>query len=85
MKDSTEGGLPRTVKEMLFSILDAVTGESTGAQAHARAAVAAGLTPAELAEGYAIAVMVTGITTMCKGGADSIRAAEEEQKERQCG
>lgn len=82
MEDPPKGALPRKTKEMLFSILDSVTGEANGAKAHARAAIAAGLTPEELAEGYAIAVIVTGITTMCKGGADSIRVAEEEQRKR---
>jgi hypothetical protein len=38
------GALPIKIKEMLFSILDSVTGEGNGAKAHAKAAIDAGLT-----------------------------------------
>jgi alkylhydroperoxidase/carboxymuconolactone decarboxylase family protein YurZ len=82
MKEPPQGALPKKTKEMLFSILDSVTGEADGARAHAKSAIDAGLTVEELAEGYAIAVMVTGITTMCKGGVGAIEAAEERLKER---
>jgi alkylhydroperoxidase/carboxymuconolactone decarboxylase family protein YurZ len=77
-----QGALPKKTKEMLFSILDCVTGEANGARAHAKSAIDAGLKVEELAEGFVIAVMVTGITTMCKGGVAAIEAAEERLKER---
>lgn len=81
MHEPPRGALPRKIKEMLFTILDCVTGEVNGAKAHARAAVDAGLTTEELVEGLVIAVMVTGIPTMCKAGVDAIGAAEERIKE----
>jgi len=82
MKEPPAGALPIKIKEMLFSILDSVTGEGNGAKAHAKAAIDAGLTMEELVEGFVIAIMVTGITTMCKAGVDAINAAEERFKER---
>lgn len=85
MKEPPQGALPKKTKEMLFSILDAVTGEADGARAHAKSAIDSGLTVEELAEGYAIAVMITGITTMCKSGVGAIEAAEERLKERHGG
>jgi len=77
LKEPPQGALSRKVKEMLFSILDCVTGEVNGAKAHARAAIDAGLTMEELVEGFVIAIMVSGITTMCKAGVEAINAAEE--------
>ena len=82
LKEPPEGALPRKTKEMLFTILDCVTGEVNGAKAHARAAIDAGLTMEELVEGFVIAIMVTGITTMCKAGVEAINAAEKRFKER---
>ncbi len=82
MKEPPQGALPKKTKEMLFSILDCVTGEANGARAHAKSAIDAGLKVEELVEGFVIAVMVTGITTMCKGGVAAIEAAEERLKER---
>jgi alkylhydroperoxidase/carboxymuconolactone decarboxylase family protein YurZ len=82
LKEPPAGALPIKIKEMLFSILDSVTGEGNGAKAHAKAAIDAGLTMEELVEGFVIAIMVTGITTMCKAGVDAINAAEERFKER---
>jgi alkylhydroperoxidase/carboxymuconolactone decarboxylase family protein YurZ len=77
LQEPPAGALPRDVKEMLFTILDCVTGEVEGAKAHARAAIDAGLTLDELAEGFVIAIMVTGITTMCKAGVHAFAAAEQ--------
>ena len=79
-KEPPEGALPRKTKEMLFTILDCVTGEVNGAKAHARAAIDAGLTMEELVEGFIIAIITTGITTMCKAGVEAINAAEERLK-----
>lgn len=82
MQEPPQGALPKKTKEMLFSILDCVTGEANGARAHAKSAIDAGLKVEELVEGFAIAVMVTGMPTMCKGGVAAIEAAEERFKER---
>jgi alkylhydroperoxidase/carboxymuconolactone decarboxylase family protein YurZ len=82
LKELPPGALPRKIKEMLFTILDCVNGEVNGAKAHARAAIDAGLTIEELVEGFVVAIMVTGITTMCKAGVEAINAAEQRFKER---
>jgi alkylhydroperoxidase/carboxymuconolactone decarboxylase family protein YurZ len=80
MKEPPQGALPMKIKEMLFSILDSVTGEVNGTKAHARAAIDAGLSMEELVEGFVIAIMVTGLPTMCKAGVHAINAAEERLK-----
>ncbi len=82
LKDHPQGGLPRKTKEMLFTILDCVTGEVNGAKAHAKAAIDAGMKMEELVEGFVIAAMVTGMTTMCIAGVEAINAAEERFKEK---
>jgi len=76
-KEPPEGALPKKYKDLIFTILDCVSGELHGAQAHAVAAVDAGLTMKELVEGFVIAVMVTGIPTLCNLGVQAINAAEE--------
>jgi alkylhydroperoxidase/carboxymuconolactone decarboxylase family protein YurZ len=81
LQEPPEGALPRKTKELLFTILDSVMGEQSGAKAHARAAVDAGLTMRELAEGFAIALMVTGITTLTKAGAEAMTAAQARLRE----
>jgi len=58
LKEPPAGALSRKIKEMLFSILDCVTGEVNGAKTHARAAIDAGLSMEELVEGFIIAIMV---------------------------
>jgi len=82
MKDAPDGALPKKVKEMLFTILDCVARDINGAKAHARAAIDAGLTMEELVEGLVIAIMVTGIPTMCIAGVEAVHAAEERFNER---
>ena len=58
-----------------------VTGEVNGAKAHAQAAIENGLTVNQLVEGFVIAVMVTGITTMCKAGVEAVKAAKAKAEE----
>ena len=76
-KEPPEGALPKKYKDLIFTILDCVSGEVHGAKAHAVAAVDSGLTMKELVEGFVIAVMVTGIPTLCNLGVQAINAAEE--------
>lgn len=60
--------LPLKTKEMIYVILDIVTGNVEGAKNHARAAVAAGMTSGELAEACMQIMHVCGVTTWGMAG-----------------
>lgn len=60
--------LPLKTKEMIYVILDIVTGNVEGAKNHARAAVAAGMTSGELAEACMQIMHVCGVTTWGTAG-----------------
>ncbi len=81
-KEPPEGGLPKKMKDLIFTLLDVLSGDVNGAKAHARAAIDAGLTMKELVEAFVIAVMVTGIPTLCNLGVQAINAAEERLEEK---
>ncbi|NRT92045.1 alkylhydroperoxidase/carboxymuconolactone decarboxylase family protein YurZ [Clostridium beijerinckii] len=66
---------------MIFTILDSLDDEVSGAKAHAVAAVEAGLTMEELVEAYVIVTIVKGINVLCKTGTQAIKAAEERLEE----
>jgi AhpD family alkylhydroperoxidase len=55
--------LPLKTKEMIYVILDIVTGNVDGAKNHAQAAVKAGMTSGELAEACMQIMHVCGVTT----------------------
>jgi alkylhydroperoxidase/carboxymuconolactone decarboxylase family protein YurZ len=59
----TGGHLDLKTKEMLYTLLDVVTGNLEGAKNHGRAACAAGMTSGELAEGCMQVMHVCGVTT----------------------
>lgn len=78
MRESVqEGPLPEKVRELIFTILDSIDNETSGAKAHAVAAVKAGLTMEELTEAFVIITIVKGINVLCKSGVEAIKAAEE--------
>ena len=56
------GHLDVKTKEMLYTLLDIVTGNLDGAKNHGHAAFVAGMTSLELAEACMIAIHVCGIT-----------------------
>jgi alkylhydroperoxidase/carboxymuconolactone decarboxylase family protein YurZ len=76
------GHLPRKFNELIFTILDALDDEVTGAKAHAVAAIDAGLTLEELVEAFMIVTIVKGINVLCKSGTEAIKAAEERFNEK---
>jgi alkylhydroperoxidase/carboxymuconolactone decarboxylase family protein YurZ len=76
-KTAQEGPLPAKTRELIFAILDSLDDETSGAKAHAVAAVKAGLTMEELVEAFVIVTMVRGINVLCKSGIEAIKAAEE--------
>ncbi|MDQ7094457.1 carboxymuconolactone decarboxylase family protein [Desulfosporosinus sp. PR] len=76
-KSIQDGELPRKTAELIFTILDSLDNEVSGAKAHAVAAVEAGLTVGELVEAFNIVTIVKGINVLCKTGIDAIMAAEE--------
>lgn len=83
MRESVQGGhLPDKYKELIFTLLDSMDDEASGAKAHAIAAVDAGLTIEELVEAFMIVTIVKGINVLCKTGVQAIEAAEETYNEK---
>ncbi len=77
MRESVQDGyLPDKTKELIFTILDSLDDEVSGAKAHAVAAIEAGLTMEELVEAFVIVTIVKGINVLCKSGVEAIKAAE---------
>lgn len=78
MRESIQDGpLPQKTRELIFTILDSLDDEVSGAKAHAVAAVEAGLTMEELTEAFVIVTIVKGINVLCKAGMEAIHAAEQ--------
>lgn len=74
---SDEARIPHQYKELIFILLDLASGSLDGALVHTRAALSAGLTVEELAEGLAQVVLVLGISNWDRGGAQVLRLARE--------
>ncbi|WP_346939861.1 carboxymuconolactone decarboxylase family protein [uncultured Clostridium sp.] len=82
MRESVQNGhLPKKTRELIFTILDSLDDEVSGAKAHAVAAIEAGLTMEELVEAFVIVAIVKGINPLCKTGVESIKAAEKRLEE----
>ncbi|MDR3598349.1 GNAT family N-acetyltransferase [Clostridium sp.] len=82
MRESVQNAhLPKKTSELIFTILDSLDDEVSGAKAHAVAAIEAGLTMEELVEAFVIVTIVRGINVMCKAGSEAIKAAEEKAEE----
>ena len=82
MRESIENGhLPKKTRELIFTILDSLDNEASGAKAHATAAIEAGLTMEELVEAFVIVTTVKGINVLCKAGIEAINAAEKTYEE----
>ena len=82
MRESVEDGhLPKKTRELIFTILDSLDDEASGAKAHAIAAIEAGLAMEELVEAFTIVTIVKGINVLCKTGVEAIKAAEKRFQE----
>lgn len=82
MRESVQNGhLPKKTSELIFTILDSLDDEVSGAKAHAVAAIDAGLTMEELVEAFVIVTIVKGINVLCKTGVEAINAAEKRIEE----
>jgi alkylhydroperoxidase/carboxymuconolactone decarboxylase family protein YurZ len=82
MRESIQNGhLPKKTRELIFTILDSLDDEVSGAQAHAVAAIDAGLTMEELVEAFVIVTIAKGINVLCKTGVEAIKAAERRNLE----
>lgn len=82
MRESIQNGhLPKKTRELIFTILDSLDDEVSGAKAHAVSAVEAGLTMEELVEAFLIVTIVKGINVLCKTGVEAIKSAEERLQE----
>lgn len=76
-----KGHLPKKTRELIFTILDSLDDEVSGAKAHAVASIEAGLTMEELVEAFVIVTIVKGVNTLCKTGVEAIKAAENRSQE----
>lgn len=77
------GHLDLKTKELLYTLLDIVTGNLDGAKNHGHAAFKAGMTSLELAEGCMQVMHVCGVTTWGKTGykvVDYIAELESKRK-----
>jgi Uncharacterized homolog of gamma-carboxymuconolactone decarboxylase subunit len=82
MRESIQNGhLPKKTRELIFTILDSLDDEVSGAKAHAVSAIEAGLTMEELVEAFVIVTIVKGINVLCKAGVEAIKSAEERLQE----
>lgn len=59
------GHLPKKTNYPIFTILDSLDDEVSGAKAHVIAAIDAGLTMEELVEAFIIVTSVKGINVLC--------------------
>ena len=76
MREGEEGGaLDLRTKELIFCLLDCLIGQTDAAKNHATAAMRHGLTVPELAEGLVQVLMVGGITTWNRSGAEVLAHA----------
>lgn len=82
MAEPPVGALQKKVKELIFVVLDTVVNNIEGGKAHARAAIKAGATVAEIAEALVITMYITGIPSMEVAGKEILKAAIEESKRR---
>ena len=74
--------LPLKTKELLYVVLDIVTGNLDGAKNHAQAGVAAGMTSGELAEACMQVMHVCGVTTWGKTGYKVVDYVAELEKKK---
>ena len=82
MRQSVQNGaLPKKTRELIFTILDSMDDEASGAKAHAVAAIEAGLTMEELSEAFILVTIVKGINVLCKTGTEALKAAEQKYNE----
>lgn len=82
MRQSVQNGyLPNQYKELIFTILDSLDDEVSGAKAHAVQAIDEGLKVEEMVEAFMIVTMVKGVNVLCKTGVKAIKAAEERYEE----
>jgi alkylhydroperoxidase/carboxymuconolactone decarboxylase family protein YurZ len=78
MAEPPVGALPKKVKELIFVVLDTVAGNVEGGKAHAKAAIKAGATVAEIAESLVITMYLMGVPTMEVAGKEILKAAIEQ-------
>ena len=82
MREAVQNGpLPPATRELIFTLLDSMDDEVSGAKAHAAAAIEAGLTMEELTEAFVIVTIVKGINVLCKAGTEALEAAEAKDRE----
>jgi AhpD family alkylhydroperoxidase len=78
--DSVVGALDKKLVELIVVACDIVQGNSWGADMHVRQAVRDGVTPAQVVEAVALAMVEGGVPVYQTGGRDVIAAAEDEAR-----
>ena len=75
-----QGSLDKKLVELIVVACDIVQGNSWGAEMHVRQAVRDGITPGQVVEGVALAMIEGGVPVYQTGGRDVIAAAEDEAR-----
>jgi alkylhydroperoxidase/carboxymuconolactone decarboxylase family protein YurZ len=77
--------LSRKVKELIMVAVEVALGRGEKGKSHARKAVRAGATPAEIHEVVSLCQWLAGQATYVDGGMDSVKAAEDEEAKMKAG
>jgi AhpD family alkylhydroperoxidase len=75
-----QGSLDKKMVELIVVACDIVQGNSWGAEMHVRQAVRDGITPSQVVEAVALAMIEGGVPVYQTGGRDVIAAAEDEAR-----
>jgi len=77
--------LSRKVKELIMVAVEVSLGRGEKGKSHARKAVRAGATPAEIHEVVSLCQWLAGQATYVDGGMDAVKAAEDEEAKMKAG
>ncbi len=77
-KTAPQGVLSTKVKELIITAVEVALGRGEKGRSHARKAIRAGATPAEVFEAVALCIYLAGMTTWVDGGMDAVKSAEDE-------
>jgi alkylhydroperoxidase/carboxymuconolactone decarboxylase family protein YurZ len=77
-KKGPKGVLSTKVKELIITAVEVSLGRGEKGKSHARKAVRAGATTAEVFEAVALCIYLAGMTTWVDSGMEAVKAAEEE-------
>jgi|BEDMetMinimDraft_2_1075160.scaffolds.fasta_scaffold00056_23 alkylhydroperoxidase/carboxymuconolactone decarboxylase family protein YurZ len=70
--------IPTKYRELIMTAVEVATGRGERGRSHARKAIRAGATPAEVLEALALCVYLVGMSSWVDSGMECVLAAEEE-------